>query len=164
MKTKPAFESTVCKSCGGTGEFGYRSIYGKACFKCSGIGYKFTKRGRAASDYFVRLMSKRPADVQVGDKIRMLGFNAGSYSQPTYWHKVIAVKHDQPSNASSLVDGVMVPNPNVSIIECEGAVIHAYPDEWLRVAQTAEQKAAALAKALEFQASLTKKGEARRAA
>lgn len=164
MKTKPAFESTVCKSCDGSGEFGYRSIYGKACFKCSGVGYKFTKRGRAASDYFVRLISKRPADVQVGDKIRLSGFNAGSYSQPTRWHKVIAVKHDQPSNSSALVNGEWVRQPNLSIIECEGATIYAYPNQYLRVAQTAEQKAAALAKALEFQASLTKKGEARKAA
>lgn len=164
MKTKPAFESTVCKSCGGTGEFHYRSIYGKGCFTCSGMGYKFTKRGRAAYDYFVRLLSKRPADLQPGDKIRVLGFNAGSYVQPTRWYKIVEIKHDQPSNSSSLVNGEWVRHPNVSVIECEGFSTNALPDEYLRVAQTAEQKAAALAKALEFQASLTKKGEARRAA
>lgn len=164
MKTKPAFESTVCKSCGGSGEYWYRSVYGKDCFKCSGMGHKFTKRGRIAHNYFVQLMSKRPADIQPGDKIRISGFNAGSYVEPTRWYSVISVKHDQPSNAFSRVDGEWVAQPNLSIIECEGCRNYVDPDQYVRVAQTAEQKAAALAKALEFQASLTKQGEPRKAA
>lgn len=151
MKTT-AFEHNTCSRCGGSGKMPF-SVYAGICFKCHGAGYVLTKRGRAASQKFTELMSKRADELVAGDKVRIDGFSAGSFSVPTKWYEVESVEFGVPAKYE--VNGV---RPTVDVVKCKGYEETAMPGKLFRVAQTGEQKAAKLAEALAYQASLTKQG------
>lgn len=155
----PSFESVTCSRCGGVGRYSIG-----VCFKCHGRKQVLTSRGAAAVRYFRDLMSKPMSELAVGDKILIDGFNAGSYVEPTRWATVTEVLLDQPSNAMRLKDGVMVASPNVTIVRCGSHSLHMAPTTLVRVAQTQEQKAEKLLKALAYQDTLTKTGKPRKAA
>lgn len=158
----PAFESTTCNRCGGTGSYSFNMLHGSRCYGCAGRGWQLTKRGKAASQFFAALLSKPVTELAVGDKIRNDGFSAGSYVQPTTWHEIVEIRHDQPSLAQHLKDGVYVASPNITVVVCKDLTWHCAPSSVIRVAHSGEQKAAKLQQALDYQASLTKAGTPRK--
>ena len=165
-QSNPLFESATCSRCGGSGEYSYCSMYGKRCFKCGGRGWVLTKRGAAAAAKYRELLSKPASDLQPGDQIRVEGFNAGSYSQPTRWYTGKEVAVVTRELGSSMVDGVMKPfGPGLLEVICDGfSYAGVKPDHLFRVANTAEQKAEKLAIARAYQETLTKLGKPRKAA
>jgi hypothetical protein len=72
MKTKPTqplFEHRFCSRCGGSGNYSYNQMYGTKCFKCHGSGYTLTKRGVEAQRFYRDLLAVRADEVQIGDEI-----------------------------------------------------------------------------------------------
>ena len=47
----PSFETETCSRCAGSGNYSYCPGYGNRCFKCSGKGRVYSKRGHAALDF-----------------------------------------------------------------------------------------------------------------
>jgi hypothetical protein len=161
---KFVFETTVCSRCGGSGHYSYCQMYGTKCFKCAGQKEVLTPRGAAAQAYFTALCSKKASEVVAGDKIYMAGFSAGSYSQPSSWCTVTAVRPGEVGRDGGSVqpDGSVV--PAAYVIECDKATFHGGADTVYRVAQGREEKAAKVVQALAYQATLSSKGEPRTAA
>lgn len=162
-KSAPLFESATCSRCGGSGSYSWCQMHGSRCFKCGGRGWVLTKRGAEAARYFRALLSKPAEQLVPGDKIRVDGFNAGSYSEPTRWHEVEQVLVNQRSACGTAVNGVFTPSRLDAIrIECKGISIETFPGQLQRVAHDAPEKQAKLKQALAYQDSLTKAGQPRK--
>lgn len=148
---KPLFESKECNRCFGLGRYGH---YG-TCFKCGGAGHLLTKRGQAAQDY-LNAMRRIPGESFVpGMTILAEGFCAGSFSQPSKWHTVERVellkgRECGYTGAQADVDCVRISADGYRSV---GPVGTTYRRGW-SAAEKAEQKA----KALAYQATLTKSG------
>ena len=153
------FEAVTCSRCCGVGRYSIGT-----CFKCHGKKVVLTSRGQAAQRYFRNLMSKPICELVSGDKIRVDGFHAGSYIEPTRWLTVTEVLLDQPSNGSHLKGGEWVCNPNITIARCGGNELHYSPETLVRVAQSAEEKQEKYQRALAYQDTLTKMGKPRKVA
>jgi len=145
------FESVTCGRCLGSGHYSYCQRYGTRCFKCAGQTYVLTKRGAAAAAYLRELLSKPASELTPGMKVRESSVTIGG-DVYTKWFEVVAVKPDElnPGKLNVLLDGLSI-----------GAVS---PTTMFRVAATKEVKQAAFAKALEYQATLTKAGTVRKVA
>ena len=72
-KPKLMFECVECNRCGGSGSYSFNMMDGSRCYGCSGQGWKLTKRGRAASDYYKALRSVKVEDLKVGDLFKSAG-------------------------------------------------------------------------------------------
>ena len=64
---KSIFEYVVCSRCGGSGEFSYNMCDGSRCYGCGGRGWKPSKRGAAAIDFYAGLQKKKAKDLKAGD-------------------------------------------------------------------------------------------------
>jgi hypothetical protein len=142
---KLLFESTSCGRCGGSGRYGPTSVYAGKCFKCHGRGEVLTKRGAAAQMFLNDLRKKPASEFKVGDLFYSEGFNAGSYSQPSFFDPVVEIRYDDAGAVTALVGKRM--NYGTS------------PDTLVRFGCTAEQKADFIKQALAYQATLTKMGK-----
>jgi hypothetical protein len=156
----PLFESTTCSRCTGSGKYSWCSAHGSTCFKCGGRGWVLTKRGAAAAAKFRELLSKPTSELVAGDKIRVDGFNAGSFNQPTRWYTVREVKPITRAIGSSTVDGKTVEfGPGLFEVICDGHdSVGVAADALFRVANDGPAKAAKLQEALAYQDTLTKSG------
>lgn len=141
------FEHKTCGRCGGSGKYSFNMMHGSTCYGCNGRGQKLTRRGHMAQEYFTSLLSKRAADVVVGEKYYAPGFAAGSFSLPSKWCKI-----------ESIGAGEQMGQPTV-ILTGDTQVFHASPDTILRIAADAPTKQAAIAKALAYQATLSATGK-----
>ena len=141
------FETKTCGRCGGSGHYSYCQRFGTVCFGCGGNGKEYTKRGKAAREYYQSLLPAKAAkDLVAGDRF---------YHHPT-WLEVIALG---PSTCHRIVNGQPVDDGYINI-ECKGILVAGVsPEHVYRVAPTAEQKAEAVAKAMAYQASLTALGK-----
>lgn len=164
------FEREPCGRCGGDGRYGPTSVYGGKCFDCHGKGVRLTRRGRAAAEFLRNLRKCRADEVKVGDLIRVGGMTMGC--QPfEYFARVVEVV--TPSRCcgggtSQVGDVFTVVTPaDLRDITTEHEKLgrstkvcgHGSPVErgW-----GAEEKAANLRKALDYQATLTKTGTPRK--
>jgi hypothetical protein len=161
---KFVFESQVCSRCGGSGHYSYCQMYGTTCFKCAGKKEVLTARGAAAQTYFTAICSKKAGEIKVGDKIYNQGFAAGSYVQPSAWCTVTEVRPGEVGRDGGSVqpDGTVI--PAAVVIETDKGSFHGGEGTVYRVAQGKEEKAAKVAQALAYQATLTVKGVVRKAA
>jgi hypothetical protein len=139
------FETVTCGRCGGTGHYSYCQRYGTICFKCGGRKVVYTKRGAAAAKYLNELLSKPLSEINPGDKIRDLVVSPDGIG--TTWATVEEITTE---------DGVLMLKTN----RCHHHGVK--PDSIFRVAATKEVKQAALEKAYEYQANLTKAGTQRK--
>lgn len=157
MKAKPTFEHETCSRCCGTGNYSYNPVSGSRCFGCGGVGYKLTKRGRAAQN-FLNAMREMPLEnFEIGDLIRFDGFHAGSYVEPTRWAKVIG-KEIVPATEAGYLN--CHDKQCVRIDTTHGQVVgFANGKSIWRKGFTAEQKQAQVDQALAYQATLTKTGK-----
>lgn len=155
--TATTLEIEICGRCGGGGRYSYNQIDGDRCYGCGGSGKRYTKRGKTAAAYLTALRSKRAADVVIGDKI----LDEGGMFTVSQWVEITEIAPD--FSCSKIVDGVRVATPMVSLVgvglktKTRVGAVHM-PDRMIRIAQTAEQKAATFAQALAYQATLTKSG------
>lgn len=78
------FETTVCSRCGGSGHYSFSLIHGTMCYGCNGSGVKFTKRGKAATEYFQNLMMVPVEELKVGNAIRF-------FSQDRKFKEIVAI-------------------------------------------------------------------------
>lgn len=141
-------ETQTCTRCAGSGHFSYCQMYGSICFKCGGLGWTLTKRGKVANEALRRMRSKPASELVAGDVILYEGFTAGSLRVPSKWHTVQKVEPDAL-------------NPGMLSIVCEGFRSGCGPSTMYRVRQTREQLAATMAAAVAFQSTLTKTGTVR---
>ena len=160
------FENETCSRCHGTGEYSYCAYYGKTCFKCHGSKVVLTKRGAAAQRFLDQLQTVSIKDLKVGALIECTGVTNGNglfrYKAP-----VVSIgPSDQVKHVSSSTNGV--PNPTVEymLIKTEhpkfGAGGLNTPDNTtVRIWQNTKEN---IAKALEYQANLTKTGTPRKTA
>jgi len=139
------FETEECSRCGGSGSHSYCQKFGSVCFKCGGSGKMFTVRGAAAKVFYEGQMSVSAFDIKVNNIIRVSAFN-------TYFAKVSKIEehetyldiHTVSEKFGNLVMGMVG------------------KDSKIRRGWSAEEKAAFKAKALEYQATLTKAGTPRK--
>jgi hypothetical protein len=137
-KTSP-FENKPCSRCGGSGHYSFNLMHGSTCYGCSGRGYQLTARGAAASGFYKKLMTRTVDQLQPGDYIWEMVVTAGC-SVGYHWGKVIST---DPTNGT------------VTTAECT----HPGTTEYRVRAKTNEERDQAIAKALEYQGTLTLKGE-----
>jgi hypothetical protein len=158
-------ETETCSRCGGSGHHSYCQMYGTRSFKCGGVGRTYTKRGRAARTYLEQLRSKRACELAAGDVVHYAGVSGA-------WWITLTEVGVSTMRSSTLIGGVWVPRDNSDLIDYVGArkdgelcsMSWLPRDHRVRVAQTAEQKAATYAQAVAYQATLTKSGTPRKRA
>ena len=143
-ETKTEFETEVCSRCGGTGHYSYNQMDGSKCYGCGGKGIKLTKRGAAARELYMRLLSKPATEIAVGDKIHLDSMYSG-------WYTVASVT----IKSNGQIDLDFTPGAKMGGYVCN-------PTEVIRYAHTEEQKAPKLAAALAYQDTLTKAGKPRK--
>ena len=152
-------ETKVCGRCGGSGSYSYNSIHGTMCYGCNGKKMVLTKRGAAAAAYLATLRSVPASEVKVGDTVRVesLGYS--------YFAKVESVTPGE--SVSWDLKGVEHRRPEVVIVTASARfgkmTYHAMPESVIRKGWSAEEKAAQLALAVAYQATLTKAGKPRQA-
>lgn len=86
MTDSNGFEVQPCGRCGGSGHYSFNLMHGTTCFGCSGKGFKYTKRGHEAHDYYMKLRSRKYSELKVGDVVYMRDFYRG-------WRTVTEVEH-----------------------------------------------------------------------
>lgn len=156
-------ENIPCNRCGGSGRMPY-SVYAGLCFKCSGAGAILTKRGRAAQLWMNSQREKFIEEFEVGDLLYMPGFSAGSYAQPNRWLTVTEVVRLNGDEAG------YVGRPDLQCVKilarCGTEENHGVTGfvggTKYRYGMTAAQKADLRARALAYQATLTKSGTVRK--
>jgi hypothetical protein len=132
--SKLGFECITCNRCDGTGHFSYCTGYGTRCFKCAGNKVILTGRGSQAHAMYMRAMEVSYAEVKIGMQIR----DENPLTGVVTWHTVTEVE----------VDGTTF-NIKCAKFGASGGAEHT-----IRIARKAEEKAAFLKAALEFQATL----------
>ena len=158
-------ESKPCSRCGGEGKlWHFSNVHGGVCFKCNGAKNILTKRGAEASRYLVELRSVRADALVVGQLVRETTTTSGLNSVTSFF-TVASIAPLTLENAGgwSIVDGKPFIPANTLKVELThnkwGGLGTQYPaDKLVRVACSAEFKAATLRQALAYQATLTKSG------
>lgn len=144
------FESVPCPRCGGSGHYSYCSMYGSVCFKCHGDGNILTKRGFAAQCFLNDLRSIPLEDFKPGDLMLCMGLGSSKFA------KVLSVSLLSGKEAGYIND----PDLECVKVECEGGVYIGFKGKSKeRKGFSKIDKAAQVAKALAFQASLGKNGK-----
>lgn len=129
------FESEPCGRCGGSGEYSYNQVNGRTCFGCAGKGVRLTKRGAQAQALYRKMLTRDRSELQAGDVVR-IQMMAGPGAIVSCWATVTEVRQDS-FRAEHKKYGQYGTNTQT-----------------VRIFGTEEQRAEALAKALELQESL----------
>jgi len=69
MKTTP-FDHSVCTRCNGRGNYSFNLVTGTRCFGCNGSGYKFTKKGKAANQFYQNSLNVKAKDAPIGSLVK----------------------------------------------------------------------------------------------
>lgn len=150
------FENDVCGRCGGTGHYSYNEISGTTCFGCRGAKYRLTKRGQAAQDFFNALRTVTVADLKVGDRVIADDFFTGRYNS-----EVLSIGQDTLNPQHTRIGLRELPRKDGGK-QREMSYVAFATTTFQRVLTVDERRANA-AKALEYQATLTKQGKPRKA-
>jgi len=159
MKTH--FETEICSRCHGSGEYSQCQEYGTRCFKCAGNKVVLTKRGAVAKAYLEESCTVPAERLQIGDKVSVMGMTMGGRSFG-YIATVTCVNlnaHD-PCIATNFV------GPRNRYVEVTtthpkyGEMRHGVYNTGFRVYGTDNE--AKIARAIEYQATLTKQGAVRK--
>jgi hypothetical protein len=97
-KTQSGFPLTHCNRCGGSGEFGPRSVDGGRCFGCGGTG-NIIAGGRKANEQWLEYNEalrkvRQPVAMylQPGDVVR--GYGARTDGKPAARREIHAIRYD----------------------------------------------------------------------
>lgn len=152
MATTP-FEHEVCGRCCGTGNFGPLSVHNGKCFGCGGRGFVLTKRGAAAARFYRNLRSVRADQVRPGDMVYSDGVPGLVASK---WCRIQA---NVPVEVTyTTIDGIQKACTQQRI-DSKSFSYQCAPDQPMIKAWTKEQNERFLQQSLEYQSTLTKKGE-----
>ena len=154
--TAPALETETCGRCGGSGRHSYNQIDGDRCYGCGGKGISYTKRGAVAHAFLETLRKVRADSIKVGDVVQALALGG------SYFARVVEAG---PSSTASYYRGaeripyleIVTEHPRFGRVG-----LNTFPHASIRKGFTKGEKAAQLARALEFQATLTKAGKPRK--
>ena len=138
----PALEHITCTRCNGSGKFSFNAVHGDMCYGCKGTGYNLTKRGEAALAYLLSLRKVNADQIVVGDLVQVVDMFT------TYFVRV---------NAIQLTDMGLIQMTCLHNGDTLRLVRSA--TESIRKGWSGAEKAAQLAKAVEYQATLTKAGK-----
>lgn len=144
-KSKPLFEHVTCSRCGGSGSYSFNLMHGSKCYGCNGTGYKLTKRGSAAQQFFHDLAKVKVSDLKVGDLVwfDMWGFRC--------CERITSIDEDQHNPGRVIVRAIRTKTG-------EPVGLGAYPDFHMQRGLPTEEKREMRQKALDYQATLTKAG------
>lgn len=142
MKETP-FDHVPCTRCDGSGHHSFNLRSGTVCFKCKGTGYTLTKRGLAAAKMYLDSLRKPLSEVKVGDTV------------------LFTVDYDSSSGAP-MNKFCEVTEITADGIASKEAMMQAPPTHKVRAKWTKEEKEAKQRAALDYQATLTAKGEVRK--
>ena len=165
IEAPAGLESEVCSRCGGTGNYSYCPRFGTRCFKCDGHKRVYTKRGAVAAKFLESIRSKPVGEIKVGD---VVWANEFSFSG---WAKVESIEPTTDENCGGwlIVDDERVPTPaglfNIVLTgkDGRGVDLRSTPQTTMfRMALKAEEKAETMARAIAYQATLTKAGTVRK--
>lgn len=130
-------------------------MHGDRCYGCGGAGMKYTKRGAAAATYLQSLRMVRADSLKPGDKIRLALVHGAK------WCRVEAVTIGEArAQGCYRGDGRYAQVK----IECESKLTaYETPEALMQKAFTKEESSEQFAKAIAYQATLTKAGQERKA-
>jgi hypothetical protein len=160
MFSKSGFELMTCSRCGGSGNYSYCQSYGTRCFKCAGNKVCYTAKGKAAAEFYAASLKVPASTLVVGELIQIDDFFKGKL----YFAEITAIEPDVQTG-SKMVDGVLTPfsYPILKISTKHPKYgemgTHVAAETMLRKGWGAEFKAAKLAAAIAYQATLTKAGK-----
>ena len=157
--SKPLFEHQTCTRCGGDGKFSYNALHGSRCYGCSGSGYQLTARGRAAQTYLNGLRKIPAENFKVGDLIWFEGFHCGSYAEASVWATVTEVTLLTGAEMGSLSHPDAACVRIVADRKGKSMGYNTFVGSLHRKGFTGDEKAEQQAKALAYQATLTKAGK-----
>lgn len=144
------FERETCSRCGGSGQYSYCEMYGTVCFKCHGKREVLTKRAAVAHQWMKEQNLIPASEVQIGMRVKALGMT-------------ITVREiGEGCQSWSVVDGVQIENPRHIALKGQEHGMQVTPDTMVQVIKSQEDQAALLARAIEYQNSLTKEGKPRK--
>lgn len=139
MRPKPntVFECDVCSRCGGTGEYSFNQMDGTRCYGCNGTGWSYTKRGKAAREFYRKSLTKRADELRVGDQI--------VYIKSVHTIRNIVIEGDRIN------------------VECDWFSNKGAADGCYDIAWTDVERAEKLAAAVAYQETLNKAGKPKKA-
>jgi hypothetical protein len=129
-------------------------MHGSRCYGCGGSGYKLTKRGLAANRWLNAQRMVTIADLKVGDKFLLEGFQAGSMMEPNRWMTVMEMVDIASGLSFKCVDEKRVAYDPINST-------YFWPvtsDYRVRKQMTIDQRRELHAATLAYQATLTKEG------
>lgn len=158
------FERETCTRCGGSGRWSWTREWGDACFSCGkphepGPGTRLSKRGAAAVAYMRSLLSINGKNLEPGMRVWLAAGMSGC--------RWITIEEIGPDMTRGMANGetewtiAHERNGALSIRHAGGSYNGISPESVYRVAVSPEQRAEAKAKALAYQACLTKAGKLR---
>lgn len=148
------FETEPCSRCSGTGHYSFNGEH-SICYKCGGKNgcRNYTKRGRAAKDYYEGLLAIDAKDVKVGEKLRSPGIK----------QLTVATITRKPPNGRAWVSGVEIAlSDTFTFANNAGLSLTVGVDSKVRRIPTAEENEVLLKQALTYQESLTLQGKPRK--
>lgn len=146
------FERETCSRCGGCGEYSYCEMYGRTCFKCGGKRETLTRRAQVAAKWMNEQNLVPASEVQIGMRIKCMGIT-------------ITVREIEAADrGSSLKEGVMVKNPDGLRFTGQSHGLIVDLTTMVQVIRSQDDQRALLARAIEYQNSLTKEGKPRKRA
>jgi len=155
MKTH--FETETCSRCHGSGKYSYCERFADICFKCGGAKVVLTSRGAAAKAYLENLCSKPASALQVGERVLVHGMTLGG----TLFSYIATVTSIEVDAADPCISTSFI-GPRNRYIEVTtshpkyGENRQGVYNSDFRMYPANNEKL--IAKALEYQSSLTKKG------
>lgn len=149
------FETKVCSRCGGSGNYSFNLMHGTMCYGCNGSGIQFTKRGKAARQFFDESLTVPASELKVGMAIKeSSGWKNFSLIQAIHYGT------DKELGEKYRTSYSMGPSGEKQMILADTGRCKAkfYPDCRVRVMHTDEEKKVKLQAALEYQATLNANG------
>ena len=157
MATKTsALEIQTCSRCHGSGNYSYNQIDGSRCFKCAGSGVVHTKRGAAAYLFLKNIRSVPVNTLKVGDTFRFDDLGRSFF---------VTIESIETKTMNYITNGEAKSHEAVEVTgkrngERFSTITGA--DFMVRKGWSVEEKAAQLALAIEYQATLTEQGKPRK--
>lgn len=164
-----SFETETCSRCGGTGNYSYCQRFGTVCFKCGGKKIVLSKRGAAAKQFYRdSFPTKLPIELAVGDRFEGGGLTAGGDPYSAICTVTEAPKLSESYATSRDASGAEVRHTYIDVptIDRYGArsTQGMFENVPVRVIPDAATRAELKAKAIAYQATLTKAGTVKKGA
>lgn len=142
-----AFETEVCSRCGGTGQHSFNGEHSR-CYKCDGKNgaRAYTKRGKAAKEFYLVSTQIRADAVKVGDMI-VTDF-IGKFRVVSIEKGVMRARYNN-ENWREIANITLSGAKNSIVVSAETMV---------RRVPTVEENEKLIAAALAYQETLTKEG------